>query len=99
MNYPPSQRLEQYTLKKPQEVLIVEVEIAGERDLIIIFKGFSSSLTRPTAFDPDVPMIPKQAKIISIDRLSSPYNPDSPCYLQQGLTWESMEFLLKAVGV
>ncbi|MBW4662834.1 MAG: hypothetical protein KME01_01305 [Chroococcus sp. CMT-3BRIN-NPC107] len=94
-----SKRLEQYTLKKPQEVLIVEVEIAGERDLLIIFKGFSSSLMRPTAFDPDVPIIPTEAKIISIDRLSSPYNPDSPRYLQQGLTRESIELLLTAVGV
>ncbi len=94
-----SKRLEQYTLKKPHEVLIVEVEIAGESDLLIIFKGFSSSLMRPTAFDPDVPIIPTEAKIISIDRLSSPYNPDSPQYLQQGLTWEKMELLLKEVGV
>lgn len=94
-----SKRLEQYTLKKPQEVLIVEVEIAGESDLIIIFKGFSSSLMRPTAFDPDVPTIPAEAKIISIDRLSSPYNPDSPRYLQQGLTQEHMEIFLTQVGV
>lgn len=43
-------RLEQYTIKRPQEVLLVTVEIAGEEDQIAIFKGFSSSLMRPTAF-------------------------------------------------
>lgn len=94
-----SKRLEAYTLKKPQEVLIVDVDIAGESDRLIIFKGFSSSLMRPTAFDLDVPILPPEAKIISIDRLRSPYNPASPHYLQQGLSWESMELLLTQIGV
>ena len=94
-----SKRLEQYTLKRPQEVLIVEVEIDGESDRLIIFKGFSSSLMRPTAFDPDVPVLPQKAKIIQIDRLRSPYKDDSPDYLQRGLTWEDMELLLKELGV
>lgn len=92
-------RLEAYTLKQPQEVLIVEIEIAGESDRLIIFKGFSSSLMRPTAFDLDVPVLPQEAKIITIDRLRSPYNPSSPHYLQQGLTWEQMAQLLTDVGV
>jgi hypothetical protein len=49
-------RLEQYTTKRPQEVLLVKIEIDGELDEIAIFKGFSSSLMRPTAFDPDITM-------------------------------------------
>ena len=92
-------RLEQYTIKRPQEVLIVTAEIAGEEDQIAIFKGFSSSLMRPTSFDPDVPVLPAEAQVITIDRLASPYNPDAPRYLQQGLTWESMEKLLLDAGV
>lgn len=92
-------RLEQYTLKRPQEVLIVTAEIAGEEDQIAIFKGFSSSLMHPTAFDPDVPVLPPEAKIITIDRVASPYNPAAPRYLQQGLTWESMQPLLAEAGV
>lgn len=92
-------RLEQYTIKKPHEVLIVDVEIAQEQDTIAIFKGFSSSLMRPTAFDPDIPVIPEKAKILNIDRVASPYNPQSPRYIQQGLTWETMQPLLAEVGV
>jgi hypothetical protein len=92
-------RLEQYTIKRPQEVLIVTVEIAGEEDQIAIFKGFSSSLMRPTAFDPDVPVLPPEAKMVAIDRVASPYNPDAPHYLQQGLTWETMQQLLSDAGV
>ncbi|HEY9659673.1 MAG TPA: hypothetical protein V6C65_14535, partial [Allocoleopsis sp.] len=59
-------RLEQYTIKRPQEVLLVTAEIDGELDQIAIFKGFSSSLVRSTAFDPDVPVLPPDAKIVSI---------------------------------
>ena len=92
-------RLEQYTIKRPQEVLIVTAEIAGEEDQIAIFKGFSSSLMRPTSFDPDIPVLPPEAKIIRIDRVASPYNSDAPRYLQQGLTWEAMQPLLSDAGV
>lgn len=92
-------RLEQYTLKRPQEVLIVTAEIDGEADQITIFKGFSSSLVRSTAFDPDVPMLPEGTHIISIDRLQSPYNPLSPRYIQRELTLADMEVLMQEVGV
>ncbi len=92
-------RLEKYTTKRPQEVLIVKIELDGETDEIAIFKGFSSSLMRPTAFDPDIPVLPDSAKILEIDRLSSPYNPTKPDYIQQGLTWEMMEKLLTELGV
>jgi hypothetical protein len=92
-------RLEQYTTKRPQEVLIVKIEIDGELDEIAIFKGFSSSLMRPTAFDPDIPVIPNTAKILKIDRLLSPYNPTKPHYIQRGLTWEMMQELLTELGL
>ncbi|NJM71435.1 MAG: hypothetical protein HC862_15060 [Scytonema sp. RU_4_4] len=98
MNNSISKRLELYTAKRPQEVLLVTVEIAGEEDQIAIFKGFSSSLTRPTAFDPDVPVLPDEAKIMTIDRVASPYNPEAPHYVQQGLSWDNMQVLLSEVG-
>lgn len=92
-------RLEQYTAKRPQEVLVVTVEVAGELDQIAIFKGFSSSLMRPTAFDPEVPVLPDDAKILTIDRVASPYNPQSPSYIQQELTLDSIQTLLLEAGV
>ena len=91
-------RLEQYTVKRPQEVLIVTAEIDGEMDEIAIYKGFSSSLVRPTAFDPDVPILPESANILAIDRLVGPLNPTKPEYIQQGLTWETIQPLLEEVG-
>lgn len=99
MQHATGQRLEQYTIKRPDEVLMVSAEIAGEIDQIAIFKGFSSSLVRPTAFDPDVPVLPDDATILSIDRLAGPFNPQNPRYLQQGLSWQEMESLLLDVGI
>lgn len=92
-------RLEQYTIKRRQEVLLVTAVVDGEPDQIAIFRGFSSSLVRPTAFDPDVPVLPEGAEILSIDRLQGPYDPSSPHYLQQGLTWADMQPLLDEVQV
>ena len=99
MNNSISRRLEKYTVKKSQEVLIINVEIDDQPDQIAVFKGFSSSLMRPTAYDPDVPVLPDTAEIITIDRIASPYNPDSPRYLQQDISWEDMQVLLSEVGV
>ncbi|MFB6275453.1 MAG: hypothetical protein ABEI32_04805 [Halothece sp.] len=92
-------RLEQYTLKHPQEVLLLEVETEGERDRILIFKGFSSSLTGATAYDPDVPVLSEAATIVSIDRAQSPYSPDNPQYIEQGISWETMEQRLTELGL
>ncbi|BAZ41495.1 hypothetical protein NIES4101_74610 [Calothrix sp. NIES-4101] len=92
-------RLEQYTIKHPQQVLLVTVEINDEEDQIAIFKGFSSSLVRPTNFDPDVPVLPDDAKVLSIDIVASPYNPDAPRYLEQNLSWDIMQVRLSNLGM
>lgn len=89
------QQLENYTNKHPQEVLLVKLQVDGELDEVMIFRGFSSSLMRPTAFDPDVPIICDRAKILTIDRLSAPYNPSQPNYIQQGITWEQFQEIEK----
>ena len=99
MNHSPGKRLEAYTLKYPQEVLLVSAEVEGEEDRIAIFRGYSSSLMRPTAFDPEIPVLPDNAKILTIDRVAGPYNPDSPAYLEQGLTWETIQVMLSEAGV
>lgn len=92
-------RLEQYTLQYPQEVLIIKADVAGEPDEIAIFRGFSSSLMRPTAFDVDIPILPEDANILSIDRLQGPYDPANPKYLQQDLTWEDFLAHLTELGL
>lgn len=90
-------QLEQYSREHSQEVLLVDAVIAGEPDQVLIFRGFSSSLVRPTAFDPGVPVLPERSVIVAIARLRSPYQPDQPQYLEQGLTWE--EFAVRLVAM
>lgn len=92
-------RLEQYTLKRPNEVLLVAIETDGQPDEVAIFKGFSSSLMNPTAFDPDVPVVDDRARVLSVDRLESPYNPNDPHYIQTGISWGEFEALLSSIGV
>lgn len=96
-------RLEQYTLKHPEEVLIVKVQWTDcqgqdEVDEVTVFKGFSSSLMRPTAFDPDTPIIPADAEVLSVDRLRSPYNPSQPQVIEEGLRWDQFAALLAQEG-
>ena len=42
---------------------------------LLIFRGFSSSVTHPTAFDPDRPALPEGAVISSAELLAGPLNP------------------------
>jgi hypothetical protein len=95
----PGLRMEQYTLKRPEQVLLVHALVEGEEDEIVIFRGFSSSLVRPTAFDPDVPVLPEDAEIQFIDILMGPYTPDSPRYIQKGMSWADVEELLQSFGI
>ncbi|MEB3292865.1 MAG: hypothetical protein VKJ24_06875 [Synechococcales bacterium] len=99
MTASPSHRLEQYSEKHPGEVLLVNIQWQGQPDQIAIFKGFSSSLMCPTAFDADVPVLPDEAEIQSIDRLHSPYDPKAPRYIQQGLSWTAFQALLADLGL
>jgi hypothetical protein len=92
-------RLEQYTIRHPQEVLLVTADIDGEVDEVTIFKGFSSSLVRPTASDPDVPVLPDGARIVSIDRIRSPYDARSPQYIERGISLDDMLAYLRDAGV
>jgi hypothetical protein len=91
----PGQQLEDYSARHPQEVLLVTAEVEGEMDQVLIFKGFSSSLLRSTAADPEIPVLPESAKILSIDRLHSPYTPSNPRYIQQEITWGDFQRLTK----
>ncbi len=85
------QQLETYSSNHPQEVLLVKLKIDDELDEVMIFKGFSSSLMRSTAFDPDVSVISDRAEILTVTRLAAPYKPNQPNYLQQGITWEEFQ--------
>ncbi|GAB4349246.1 MAG: hypothetical protein Fur0042_16460 [Cyanophyceae cyanobacterium] len=104
-------RCERYTLAHPGEVLLLRAECHGdadgarepdrepEMDLVMIFRGFSSSLMRPTAFDPDVPILAATDRVLGGDRLLAPYRPETPNYLAADLTPDAIAELLTAAGI
>ena len=50
-------------------------EGAWEPFELLIFRGFSSSVSHPTAFDPDQPALPEAAGIASAELLQGPLDP------------------------
>ena len=42
---------------------------------LLIFRGFSSSVSHPTGFDPDVPALPEGTQISGAELLAGPLNP------------------------
>jgi hypothetical protein len=48
---------------------------ADEPCELVIYRGFSSSTTHPTAFDPDQPALPETARLISAEILQAPLRP------------------------
>ncbi|MCP9771905.1 hypothetical protein KBY66_04595 [Synechococcus sp. Tobar12-5m-g] len=52
-----------------------EPKADGEPFALLIFRGFSSSITHPTAFDPDQPALPAGAVLVSAELLKGPLDP------------------------
>jgi hypothetical protein len=42
---------------------------------LLVFRGFSCSVTHPTAFDPDRPALPEDAEIAEAELLQGPLDP------------------------
>eukprot|EP00850_Spirogloea_muscicola_P011823 SM000074S21733 [mRNA] locus=s74:500574:502211:- [translate_table: standard] len=100
-------RLERYSERVRGEVLRVRATIpdgdaddgSGTEDEVLVFRGFSSSLTRPTANDPAVPVLPPAARITAVDRIRAPYNPTTIVYLARDLAADQLESLLAERGL
>jgi len=73
-------RLEELSRSRPDRVLRLTGELPGEAGAmepfeLLIFRGFSSSVSHPTAFDPDQPALPESARLMSAELLQGPLNP------------------------
>ena len=95
----PIHRLEEYTLRFPKEVLMVSASVNGEEDYVVVYRGFSSSLTNPTASNPEIPVLSEAAVIESVDRLKEPYTPNTPQYLEQDIPWQNFSDRLTEIGL
>ena len=68
--------LESISRDRPDRALRLQGQMLyGEPLEVVIFRGISSSLTHPTAFDPDQPVLPSEATIESAELLQAPLNP------------------------
>lgn len=75
-------QLEQISRDHPQRVLRLRGTLAsgtdpaaGELFELLIYRGFSSSTTHPTAYDPDQPVLPAGVYALAADLLQGPLNP------------------------
>jgi hypothetical protein len=72
--------LEVISREHPDRVLRLRGELPGEEGQpeafeLLIFRGFSSSVSHPTAFDPDQPALPADARIDGAELLQGPLSP------------------------
>lgn len=73
-------RLETLSRSRPDRVLrlrgsLPAAEGESEPFELLIYRGFSSSVTHPTAFDPDQPALPDGAVVSGAELLEGPLNP------------------------
>ncbi|MEN9861173.1 MAG: hypothetical protein ACO3FK_01990 [Vulcanococcus sp.] len=72
-------RLEELSRSRPDRVLRLTGDLPGESGPepfeLLIFRGFSSSVSHPTGFDPDQPALPETATLKAAELLQGPLNP------------------------
>lgn len=73
-------QLEELSRSRPDRVLRLTGELPGDRGgmepfELLIFRGFSSSVSHPTGFDPDQPALPETATLKAAELLQGPLNP------------------------
>lgn len=69
------QKLEERTRLKPERVVRLHGVVGAEPFELLIFRGFSSSTTHPTSFDPDASVLPKGTLLSQVDLLKGPLSP------------------------
>ena len=69
------QALEERTRLEPQRVVRLRGHVGDEPFELLIFRGFSSSTTHPTAFDPDASVLPEGTSLDQVELLQGPLSP------------------------
>ena len=69
------QALEERTRVQPQRVVRLRGQVGDEPFELLIFRGFSSSTTHPTAFDPDASVLPEGTSLEQAELLQGPLSP------------------------
>lgn len=69
--------LEQRSRLHPDRVVRLHGRLADQPFELLIFRGFSSSTTHPTDFDPDAPVLPEGTRLEQAELLQGPLNPEA----------------------
>jgi len=69
------QALEERTRHHPDRVVRLRGLVDGELFELLIFRGFSSSTTHPTSFDPDASVLPEATLLNQAELLQGPLSP------------------------
>ncbi|CAI8159977.1 MAG: Uncharacterised protein [Synechococcus sp. CC9902] len=88
------QQLEERSRLAPDRVVRLTGMVAGESFELLIFRGFSSSTTHPTAFDPDASVLPDGTRLDSAELLEGPLNPANSAVIAGPMT--PMDLLAQA---
>jgi hypothetical protein len=75
------QALEERTRGLPQRVVRLRGQVRDELFELLIFRGFSSSTTHPTAFDPDASVLPEGTSLVQAELLQGPLLPSQEVVL------------------
>ena len=75
------QALEERTRGLPQRVVRLRGQVRDELFELLIFRGFSSSTTHPTAFDPDASVLPEGTSLEEAELLQGPLLPSQEVVL------------------
>ena len=75
------QRLEERSRDHADRLVRVSGLVGDEPFQLLIFRGFSSSTTHPTTFDPDASVLPAGTQLQQAELLQGPLNPSSESIL------------------
>ena len=75
------QALEERTRPLPQRVVGLRGQVRDELFELLIFRGFSSSTTHPTTFDPDASVLPEGTCLDQAELLQGPLSPSQEVVL------------------
>lgn len=82
--------IEERSRNHPDRVVRLLGSVGDEPLELLIFRGFSSSTTHPTAFDPDTSVLPEGTRLDRADLLQGPLNPFSESLLVGGISLEDL---------
>ncbi|XP_044491060.1 uncharacterized protein LOC123215068 [Mangifera indica] len=83
--------LEIYTQSARGEALLVKALVDEREEEVLIFRGFSSSLSGRTSPDPSKSVVPARAVIKSIDRIKGPFDPSNIEYIEKHIQWKAFK--------